>query len=147
MGETRVLERIMLNGRDITDRAVTLGGGARVRGLDVLVTDRVSALRGTVRAGRAVAGERAVVVVFATNPERWFPTSRYVRTERPGRDGRYGIHGVSAGDYWVTAAPLSAVGADDWLAPRSLDRLRTGATRVSVRKGDTVDVDVQVRGR
>lgn len=147
LGETRVLERITVNGRDITDRTVMLGGGVRVTGVDIVVTDRVSALRGMVRAGREVAGEGAVVVVFATDPERWFPTSRYVRTERPGRDGRYRMRGVPAGDYWVTAAPLSAVGADDWLAPRSLDRLRTGATRVSVRKGDTVDVDVQVRGR
>ena len=88
-----------------------------------------------------------MVVVFTTDPERWFPTSRYVLTERPGQDGRYRIRGVPPGDYWVTAAPLSAVGADDWLAPRSLDRLRTRATRVSVREGDTVDVDVQVRRR
>ena len=147
LGEARSLDRITLNGRDITDRAVTLGGGVRVTGLEIVVTDRVSELRGMVRAGRDTAGRGAVVAVFSTDPERWFPTSRYVRTERPAQDGRFHFRGVPPGDYWVTAAPLSAVGADDWLAPRSLDRLRTGATRVSVRKGDTVDVDVQVRGR
>ena len=147
LGEARVLERITLNGRNIGDRAVTLGGGARITGLEIAVTDRVSELRGMVRAGRDTAGDAAVVVVFSTDPERWLPTSRYILAERPTPDGRYRIRGVPPGDYWVTAAPLSAVGADDWLAPRSLSRLRTGATRVSVRKGDSVDVDVQVRGR
>ena len=63
------------------------------------------------------------------------------------QDGRYRIRGVPSGDYWVTAAPLSATGGDDWLAPRFLARLRAGATRVSVRKGDAVDFDAQVRRR
>ena len=78
LGEARVLDRITLNGRDVTDRAVTLGGGVRVAGLEIVVTDRVSQLRGLVRAGRDAAGDGAVVVVFSTDPERWFPTSRYV---------------------------------------------------------------------
>jgi len=107
----------------------------------------VSELRGMVRAGRDTAGHDAVVVVFSTEPERWFPSSRYVLTERPAQDGRFHFRGMPPGEYWVTAAPLSAVGADDWLSPRSVDRLRTGARRVSVQKGDTVDVDVQVRRR
>lgn len=147
LGETRVLERITMNGREITDRAVTLGGGVRIAGLEIVVTDRVSTLRGMVRGGRDGSGDRSMVVVFSTDPERWFPTSRYVQRDRPGRDGRYSIRGVPPGDYWVAAAPLSAVGAEEWRAPRWLDRLRTGATRVSVRKGDTVDVDVRARGR
>ena len=147
LGDTRVVDRVTLNGRDITDRAVTLGGGQRISGLEIVVTDRVSELRGVVRSGRDEPAAGAVVVAFSTDPERWFPTSRHVLTERPGRDGRYRVRGVPPGDYWVAAAPLAAVGADDWLAPRSLGRLRTRATRVSVRKGDTVDVDLQVRGR
>ena len=147
LADTRVLDGITLNGRDITDRAVTLGGGIRVTGLEIVVTDRVSELRGMVRAGRDTAGNGAVVVVFSTDPEQWFPTSRYVLTERPAQDGRYRIRGVPPGDYWVTAAPLSAAGADDWLSPRSLDLLRTRATRVSVRKGDTVDVPHRPVGR
>ena len=78
LGETRVLDRITLNGRDISDRAVTLGGGVRVTGLEIVVTDRVSELRGVVRAGRDAVSAGAVVVVFSTDPERWFPTSRHV---------------------------------------------------------------------
>lgn len=147
LGETRVLDRITLNGRDIGDRAVTLGGGVRVAGLEIVVSDRVSELRGVVRGGGDEQTAGAVVVAFSTDPERWFSTSRYVVAERSAHDGRYRLRGVPPDDYWVTAVSLSVVGADDWLAPRSLDRLRTGATRVSVRKGDTVDVDVQVRRR
>ena len=147
LGEGRVLDRITLNGRDITDRAVTLSGGVRGTGVEIVVTDRVSELHGVVRAGRGATADRAVVVIFSSEPERWFPSSRYILTERPAQDGRYRVRGVAPGDYWVTVAPLSAAEADDWLAPRFLDRLRTGATRVSVRKGDTVGVDLQVRGR
>lgn len=147
LGDARVLDRVTMNGRDITDRAVTLGGGVRVTGLEIVVTDQVSELRGTVRTGRETAGQSAVVVVFSTDPERWFPKVS-VRIERTAGSGRpIPLPRSAPGDYWVTAAPLSAVGADDWLSPRSVDRLRTGATRVSVRKGDTVDVDVQVRRR
>lgn len=147
LGETRALDRITLNGRDISDRAVRLDGSGRVTGLEIMVTDRVSVLRGVVRTSGDRAFTDAVVTVFSTDPERWSSTSRYVLTERPGHDGRYRVRGVPPGDYWVVAAPLEAVSADDWLTPRSLYRLRTQATRVSVRKGDTVDVDVDVRGR
>lgn len=147
LGETRVLDRITLNGRDVSDRAVTLGGGLRVAGLEIVVTDRVSELRGVAHSDGNERTAGSVVVAFSTDPEQWFPTSRYVLTERSAQDGRYRVRGLPPGDYWVTAAPLAAVGADDWLAPRSLGRLRNGATRVSVRKGDTVDVDVEVRGR
>ena len=145
LGEDRVLDRIVFNGRDITERAVTLGGGVRVTGLEIIVTDRVSQLRGMVRGGRDAPGRGAVVVVFSTDPGRWFPGSRYVLTERPGQDGRYRIRGMPPGDYWVTAEPLSAINGEEWLARRSLGRLRTGAMRVGVRKGEAVELDVQVR--
>ena len=143
--ETRVLERISLNGRDITDRPIDVGGRSRVTGLEVFLTDRVSSLAGAVRT--ASDGEAAVVVAFSTTPELWFPNSRHVRVERPAQSGRYRIHGIPPGDYWVTAAPLSASASDGWLSPRFLERLRTRAARVSVRKGDTVTADLQARGR
>ena len=145
VGATRVLDRISLNGRDITDRSIDVGGRSRVTGLEVVLTDRVSSLAGAVRA--SADGAAAVVVAFSTTPELWFPDSRHVRVERPAQSGRYRIHGIPPGDYWVAAVPLSAASADDWLSPRFLERLRTRATRVSVRKGDTVAADLQARGR
>ncbi len=145
VGETRVLERISLNGRDITDRPIDVGGRSRVTGLEVVLTDRVSSLAGAVRT--ASDGETGVVVAFSMTPELWFPDSRHVRVERPAQSGRYRIHGIPPGDYWVAAAPLSASASDDWLLPRFLERLRTRATRVSVRKGDTVTADLQAPGR
>lgn len=145
IGETRVLERISFNSRDITDRPIDLNGRSRVTDLEVVLTDRVSSLVGVVRASSD--GASAVVLAFSMTPELWFPDSRHVRVERPAQSGRYRVHGIPPGDYWVAAAPLSAVGSNDWLSPRFLERLRTRATRVSVRKGDTVTVDLQARGR
>lgn len=142
---TRVLERISLNGRDITDRPIDLGGRSQVTGLEVVLTDRVSSLVGAVRG--SPDGASAVVVAFPMTPELWFPDSRHVRVERPAQSGRYRVEGIPPGDYWVAAAPLSAVGGDDWLSPRFLERLRTRASRATVRKGDTVTVDLQARGR
>jgi len=145
MGENRVLESISLQGRDITDQPIELSGQSRITGLEVILTDQVSSLRGAVRA--AADGAAVVVLAFSTDPDLWFPDSRHVVTGRPAQNGRFSFRGIPPGDYWVAAAPLSVAGSDDWLSPRFLERLRTRAMRVSVRKGDTVDVDLQARAR
>lgn len=139
----RVLDNVSLDGRDITDRPVDLSGRSRVTGLEVVLTDRVSSVRGVVRS--SADGEAVAVVAFSRDPELWFPDSRHVRTERPEQGGRYRFRGIPPGDYWVAAAPLSVAGSDDWLSPRFLERLRTRATRVSVRQGDTIELDLQAR--
>ena len=145
VGTGHMLEAIYLDGRDITDVAVDLSGRVRVTGLEVVLTDQVSELSGMVRGQDGAPRADIVVVAFSTTPDLWVADSRWIRTTRPAEDGRYNMRGVPTGDYWLAAVPLVAVELNEWLSPPFLERLRTRARRVSVRKGDFVEADLLAR--
>jgi hypothetical protein len=125
------VKAVRLEGADITDQEIDFGEG--VRQVEVVLTDRVSQVRGSVveRTGRPVAG--GSVIVFADNSALWGESSRHVRETRSARDGGFEFAGLPPGDYLAVAIENLPVRA--WMNPDVLNRLRPLATRFHLEEG------------
>ena len=128
------VKAVRLDGTDITDQQVDFGEGTRK--VEIVLTDRVSIVRGSVidRSGRPVGN--ASVVVFADDSTLWVQgeSSRFVRETRSGRDGGFELTGLPPGDYLAVA--IETLPALAWMNPDVLNRLRPLATRFSLDEGE-----------
>jgi protocatechuate 3,4-dioxygenase beta subunit len=111
-----MLEDMLVNRTSVVDRTLTFGRGDQsLADLEVVLTDRISELAGTLTddAGQPAAG--AHVVVFPTDRDRWYPFSRYLRTAVAGADGTFSIPGLPFASYYAAAvAQLPNEGDDAW---------------------------------
>jgi hypothetical protein len=83
--------------------------------------------------GRGAALGDATVLVFASASDKWFETSRAVRSARPDQQGRWQIRGLPAGEYLVLAQDYVEDGA--WNDPEYLESLREQAQHVTLADG------------
>jgi hypothetical protein len=99
-----VLKRIEYRQQDITDLVIDVKPGDVFRDLRVVVTDRASEVRGTVRnnSGDPVPG--ALVVVLPASATFWTRANRRVRAVRTDGVGRYVIRGLPPGQYRAFAS-------------------------------------------
>jgi hypothetical protein len=76
-----------VNGADETDRPISFGMRAQsLANVEVVLTDRVSMLSGTVVDDRARPVGGASVIVFPADRRQWYASSRYCAA--PGKPGR-----------------------------------------------------------
>ncbi len=131
-----MLKEIRVAGIDVTDRPLAFGSDEQsLTDVEVVLTDRVSRLTGTVSgaSGRPAAG--ASVVVFSTDRDRWFPQSRFVRRVVAAADGTFTIAGLPGGSYDAIALPvLPSDGGDSWQDPDFLEQQLPRVTPVIVRR-------------
>jgi len=98
---------VLLDNRiDATDRPLSFGSrDLSLTGVEVVLTDRVSGVSGTVSAPDRTPVEGASVVVFAVDRDRWYPTSRFFGTALTGPDGVFTMTGLPGDSYYVTVVP------------------------------------------
>jgi len=138
------VDAVRAGGIDITDRPITFGRAEQsLRDVDVILTDRISELRGTVldSAGQATAGQ--AVIAFTIDRTRWYDRSRFVRRTDSGSKGDFTIEGLPFGTYYVAAMPRPD--GDAWRDPALLDALAARAATVVVREGQRQAVQVRLR--
>ena len=141
-----LIKSVTWRGRDTTTSPLDVPAGTDVSDLIVTVTTQGPTIAGVVRApDGSNPGATAVVV---------FPTDRAARVNtgmRPatlvsavaGDSGSFWVAGMPAGDFFVAAIPQRRL--HDWQSPARLDELERFATRVPLRWGQTVTVDL-IRG-
>ena len=131
------LKEIRLNGIDITDKPLSLGGrGQSLTDVDVVMTDRIAALDGTVADVRAQPAPGSNIVVFSTDRDRWYSASRYLRQTASGQDGSFTVAGLPTGSYYASAvARIPEDGEDAWQDPQFLESLVPQATTVTLLDG------------
>jgi len=127
-----MVKAVRLEGTDITDQEIDFGEG--VRQVEIVLTDRVSIVRGAVmdRSGRPIGN--GSVVLFADNSTLWGESSRFVRETRSGRDGGFELAGLPPDDYLAVA--VEGLPALAWMNPDVLNRLRPLATRFRLDEGE-----------
>jgi hypothetical protein len=82
------------------------------------------------------------VVLFSRDHEKWESPSRYVRSARPDRDGRFKVSGLPAGEYLALAVAYIEPGqAND---PEFLQRAQTGAVGFALNDGETKTLDLKL---
>jgi hypothetical protein len=118
-------------------------GGRELKGLTLVVTQKVGRVTGSVVDGSGKPTTDAVVVIFADDPDRWVPGSRYVQTASPDSEGTFSIKGLPGGTYCAVARAFLEDG--QWQAAEFLEQARTNATTFTIEEGGSASVSVTVR--
>jgi hypothetical protein len=120
---------------DVTDQ-LDLADAAAIDGVEVIVSTKPTAIRGTVT-GASGADVDAVVLIFAQDERRWEESMTAAGTTivRPMADGSFRSPTVRPGAYFVIALGTTAVKSDDLGDPDYLRELAPRATRIDVAEG------------
>ena len=138
------LKAILVNGQDVTDVPMAFGSPSQsVKDVEIVMTDQVTTLTGTVRGG----APSAYVFVFSDDRERWYEGSRYYGSRPAAVDGTFSIAGLPPGGYFVAAIDKIPEGLDpnQMIAdPDVLDRLSRDATHVTLSERQTATAALRV---
>jgi hypothetical protein len=137
-----MVKTILQGGRDITDTPIELKSGELLSDVDIVVTNRVSIVTGSVTNDKGVQTGDATVLLFASEAARWSDDSRSVRAVRPDQQGQYQLKGLPSGDYLAVALEYIEDGL--WNDPEYLESLRRVAQRVTVIDASTQTVSLKV---
>lgn len=128
------LKALRLNGADVTDTPVTFRANADVSGLEVVLTNRLTSLSGTVTDAQGKTAHDYVLLLFAQDSAKWHWNSRYFAMGRPDQEGRFKLATVPPGSYFVAA--VRDADPEEWTDPESLGALKPRATRITLAEGD-----------
>ena len=139
-----MLKAVRSGAADITDVGVDLGSSQEISGITVVVTSRLSSVRGTVRDSQGRTVPNATVFVFARDPRRWRIEERYARPVATGGTGQFELRGLPPGEYLAAALDHFVPMEDD--SPDLFDRLQRARTSsLSITESGTVVVNLSVQ--
>jgi len=140
------LRAVRVNGVDATDRPLVFDGSGRsTADVELVLTDQVSEIGGTVldADGRGVAN--AIVLAMPIERGLRYPMSRYLRRTTSGDDGIFHIAAIPAGAYYVaTVSSIPIDGPDAWQDPAFLESLAPVVTTVTIGDGEKKTVNLRV---
>jgi hypothetical protein len=122
------LERVELNGANVTDIPVHFQYGQVEPGLHLILSDTAADIIGTLRLGGRDVLQGYAIVAFSTNPTVWHPRGRHLALVRPlDASGRFLSRGLPQGEYFL-------------LATRDVDEGDVGNVRVLQQLSDSPDL-------
>jgi protocatechuate 3,4-dioxygenase beta subunit len=133
------LNRVLLNGEDITDTGLEVPRDGSISDVVVELTDRLYPVSGRVSDGNGALVRDCFVIVFGQDPAGWTPGTRYLASVRPGLDDLYHAK-MPAGDYYAVA--IADVDQGAWTDPEFLSQVRDRATKFTIVAGETTSVDL-----
>jgi hypothetical protein len=144
------LKRILVNGVDATDTPLPFGAKSEsLADVEVVLTERVTEITGTVSDDRGRAAADAQVVVFAEDRDLWYDRSRFVSIVSSGPDGGFVVADLPAGGYFVSA--VDRMRANDRNGegrnPELLESLMAGAAKITLTEGQKLSVNLKLATR
>ncbi|MCU1386174.1 MAG: Cna protein B-type domain protein [Acidobacteria bacterium] len=133
------LNRVLLNGADITDAGLDVAPNSLFTDMVVELTDHLYPISGRVTAANGALVRDCFVIVFGQDPSGWTPGTRYLGTSRPGLDDLFHVK-MPAGDYYAVA--MTEVDPGAWTDPEFLSQVRERATKFTLAAGETKTVDL-----
>ena len=139
---------VSINGINAAEEPVTFGRDqASISDVEVVLSKDDGEISGRVT-DQQVGRAGAAVLVFSTDPHRWFESSPFLRLTGTDRDGRFTAGQLTPAEYFVVAVDTTIVGSgDDWKNPELLSRLAANGRRVTVGKGGRFTVDLRLAPR
>jgi hypothetical protein len=137
-----VLKRVTLGGTDITDTPLEFTG-ADINDIQIVLTDRVTNVSGTIvdADGQPVPG--ATVVLLAEDRGKWGPDSRFVVAVRADQNGSFQHRKLPPERYLAVAVGELEPGEET--NPETLDRLqRAASTAFTLGEGETRTLSVRL---
>ena len=135
------VKAIVYNGRDVTNSPVNIKGNEDLSGVEVVLTNRLTELSGTVTDGKDAVVEYNVVA-YPEDSAKWIEKSRFLAAVRPDRAGRYTVRALPPGNYLVVALDFLEEG--DSNDPEFLEKIRSRATKVTLAEGETRTLDLKL---
>ena len=138
------LTDILVGGKDIGDTPIDVGANEDLANVTLAFRDRIGTIEGQLTDAAGRPASAYVVVAFPFERESWTTTSRRaVPAVRPGTDGQFRVTGLPAGQYYI--AVVTAVEPDEAMDPAFLDAILPGAIRITVKDGETVRQNIQMK--
>lgn len=137
------LGAVRLDDKDITDVPWDVPtGGRQIAGLKIVLTQKIGRVSGNVVDETNRPTSNATIVVFADDEALWLSGSRFVRTMRPDRDGRFSITGVPPGTYRAIAREYVEDG--QWEDRAFLEAARAAAASFTLGEGRSHTLTLKV---
>jgi hypothetical protein len=127
------LKKVLMFGGDVTDIPIEFSYRQVIEGIQVILTDEISTLAGTVSTDPSDVAQGYAVVAFPTNSIHWQPASRFVKLTYVDDRGRYLIRGLPPASYYVAVA--RDVDESDLGTAEVLERLSRTAATVKIDQG------------
>ena len=96
-------------------------------GIEVILTDQVTTITGTVRDARGIGRNDFIVTFFPVGQFESQERASRQRTIRPDPDGVYRIRNLPPGDYLAAAVPAMSLPIDGEWDPAFLEKVRPAA--------------------
>jgi hypothetical protein len=139
------LKAVVLNGQDITDVPIDAGPGQRITDVQVVITQKVSTVTGTVYDDRKQPVLDATVVIFPLDERLRGYQSRFIRAARPNQEGTFTVTAVPPGEYLAVA--LQALEDGQSGDPEFLASVEALGTRLTVEEGESETVTLTIAGQ
>lgn len=137
------LKAVMIGGTDVIDTPLDFKPNDDIRGVQILLTNRLSEISGTAKGADGKPVLDYTVVIFPDEETKWTAPSRYIWSSRPDQQGVFKIRALPvAGNYLAVAVDYLEEGeAND---PEFLASVRDRATPFTVTDGVSKTVDVKL---
>jgi hypothetical protein len=136
------MKRVLREDAEVTD--TPLDFATDIDNLEIELTQRVTTVTGGVSDDRGRVALDATVIVFADDPGKWGPHSRFIESARPDQQGRFSIHGLPAGTYVAIAVGYLEPGEER--DPDVLREWRPRGTPFTLEEGETHALDLKLSG-
>jgi protocatechuate 3,4-dioxygenase beta subunit len=136
------IRSVRLNGSDITDAGIEIKASEDISGLEIELTNKVTAISGLVTNARGEPVKDYSAIAFTQDREKWKESNRYQGVGRPDQDGRFKISGLRPGDYYIIA--LDKIEQGQSTDPDFLETIRSKATMFTIREGETRTLDLKI---
>jgi hypothetical protein len=137
------VKKITVHGVDVTDSPVDFQK-KDVDDAEIVLTSKVTQVNSTVSGPDGAVLDYALVI-FASDPTKWFDRSRYVVTARPTQDGHAETRGLPPDEYLAIALP--SLQGTEWMDPDFLQQLRASATSFSLLEGESKTLTLRLQQR
>jgi hypothetical protein len=131
---------ITYEGRNLLDEPFEFGSSENLTGVHVVLSPQSLQLTGLILDAARMPAVGCFAVAFPEDPLA-LRTGRLTRRVRADLDGRFRLTGMPAGSYYV--ATTRQFESMDWAHPKSIDSLRTHASRVVLGEGMTPDITLE----
>jgi protocatechuate 3,4-dioxygenase beta subunit len=136
-----MVEAILVGGSNITDTPFDFRPNQAIQNAEIVLTDRVTEVSGTVTERDGAPSADFTLVVFPEDEAKWTPVSRFVRSARPDQQGLVKIVGLPPNDRYLAVAVdyLEEGGASD---PAFLGGIKRHASRFRLEAGASATIDL-----
>jgi hypothetical protein len=140
-----VLKSVKFNGEDVTDKGVEFKPGQDVEGIEIELSNKPTAIIGSVTGDNGQPQKDYTVVVFPEDNEKWaLAQNRWMSSSRPDQEGRFRVNNMPPGSYYAIAVEYVAQG--EWQDPEWLARAAKKATKFTLDEGASKTLDLKLSG-